>query len=50
MNKNERIAPIRKALETVTDSNSVLKISKASVSIYILFKINYQFELIKLKY
>ena len=46
----ERIAPIRKALDTVTDSNSVLKISKISVSIITLFKINYQFELLKLRY
>ena len=45
----ERIAPIRKALDTVTDSNSVLKISKVSVSIITLFKINYPFELLELK-
>ena len=45
----ERIAPIRKALDIFTDSNSVLKISKVSVSIITLFKINYPFELLKLK-
>ena len=45
----ERIAPMRKALETVIDSTNVLKISKASVYITYYLKLHYQFELIKNK-